>query len=91
MAQLALERELFVLVFGKLLDDLREGLRNGLRCIDGRAEADGAVQRLAVGHHGLDVVDDEHAAETGCVVGRTLAVIDEALPAADNLADVRGL
>ena len=43
VAQLALERELLVLVFGKLLDDLREGLRDGLRCIDGRAEADGAV------------------------------------------------
>ena len=91
MAQLALERELLVLVFGKLLDDLREGLRDGLRCIDGRAEADGAVQRLAVGHHGLDVIDDEHATEAGRVVGRALAVIDEALPAADNLAYVRGL
>lgn len=88
MLELALERQVVVPLLRVFLDGLGERLGDGLGVVDGAAEAHCAVQGLGVGGNAVDVVDNQHAAEAGGVLGHGLAVVDEALPAADDLADV---
>ena len=91
VSERALEREVVVAFLRVLLDGLSKCLSDGLRVVDGAAEAHRAVQRLRVGGDAVHVVDDEHPAEARRVIRDGLAVVDETLPAADDLADVGGL
>ena len=77
-------------VAGIALGYPREGLHDGLRGLDGRAEAHGPAQRGRFGMEPVHVVHDQHVAQARGVGRGALAVVGQALPATDDLADVLG-
>ena len=85
----AFEPEVLAPGLGVPVDDARERLADGLGGVDRRAEPHRPMQGLyALPGLRVHVVDDQHVAYPRGVLGSVLAVLREALPAADDLADI---